>query len=66
MHDPIEKMYNKEPIMADSVVNMLPKEDYSEKNYILQDDSFIGKLKRNRFIRNNKLVRKIYFKLRGL
>ena len=65
MHDPIEKMYNKEPIMADSVVNMLPKEDYSEKNYILQDDSFIGKLKRNRFIRNNKLVRKIYFKLRG-
>ena len=61
-----EKMYNKEPIMADSVVNMLPKEDYSEKNYILQDDSFIGKLKRNRFIRNNKLVRKIYFKLRGL
>ena len=66
MHDPIEKVYNKEPIMADSVAKMLPKGDYGEENYLIQDDSFIGKLKRNRFIRNNKLVRKIYFKLRGL
>lgn len=55
------RLYEKEPVIADAVISMLPREEREK----MVDHSLIGRLKRNKFIRNSKMIRSIYCKVRG-
>lgn len=59
------KIYNKEPVVANvfSVVPMNTVNDYRES--IGNSGGFIGRLKRNPFLRKNKFVRYLWKKLKG-
>lgn len=64
-HLQIEKIYNRKPVIADVIMQMMPEKELKKMEEKMIDHSFFGRLKRNKWIRNNRIVQKLYFKIRG-
>jgi len=58
---PIEKCYNKPPLIAD----IIAKETAGMAEQMVRQEGWVGRLKRNRLIRKSRLIRSIWYKLRG-
>ena len=62
----LKKIYKEEPVIADVVRKTLTVNDRYQIDLKQKDDTLLGRLKQNPHIRNNKLVQKVYYKMRGL
>ena len=62
----IEKIYQKEPVVADVVASMLPETEIRKIEQMAAGCFWLEKLKRNRFLRNNRMIRTLYYKIRGI
>ena len=63
-NDTFEKLYNGKPVVADVMMNQKLEDRYEAP--VMVDNSLLGKLKRVRFIRKSKLIRKIWYKFKGI
>ena len=63
-NDTFEKLYNGKPVVADVMMNQKLEDRYEAP--VMVDNSLLGKLKRVRFIRKSKLIRKIWYKFTGI
>ena len=63
-NDTFEKLYNGKPVVADVMMNQKLEDRYEAP--VMVDNSLLGKLKRVRFIRKSKLIRKLWYKLKGI
>ena len=63
-NDTFEKLYRGEPVVADVMMNQKLENRYEAP--VIVDNSFIGRLKRIRFIRKSKFIRKLWYKLKGI
>lgn len=63
-NDTFEKLYNGKPVVADVMMNQKLEDRYEAP--VRVDNSLLGKLKRVRFIRKSKLIRKIWYKFKGI
>ena len=63
-NDTFEKLYSGEPVIADVMMNQKLENNYEAP--VIVDNSFIGRLKRVRFIRKSKFIRKLWYKLKGI
>lgn len=58
---PIEKCYSKPPLIAD----IIAKETAGMTEQRVRNEGWIGRLKRNRFIRKSRFIRSLWYKIRG-
>ena len=63
-NDTFEKLYNGKPVVADVMMNQKLEDRYEAP--VMVDNSLLGKLKRVRFIRKSKLIRKIWYKFKWI
>ena len=63
-NDTFEKLYNGKPVVADVMMNQKLEDRYEAP--VMVDNSLLGKLERVRFIRKSKLIRKIWYKFKGI